>query len=386
MSVEDYLSDLAVQLQIRGASDSRIRDIVAAYEGAVGKDEPLALAVVVHVEGSSYRRIGARMLIREGGSWFGGISGGCLEGDVLRKAKLALFENEAQRVRYDTSGEQGEGIGVGLGCNGVIDILICPVKRLDPANPVDLLKERLHTRKEGFLMTVVEPGASGLSRGAMHRLPEPGSLESHLPLTAPLAAIELEYTRAIRDKRSRLCEIEGGLQVLLEYFPPSIHLLILGGHYDVLPLVGFARQLGWITTVVADPDRVQSNIPQAADAFVSDDCGSVHIDQYTAILLMAHDLKTDRANLKQHLSSPAPYIGILGPRTRTESILAEIGLGEGIQVKAWPPQLYGPTGLDLGANNPEEVALSILAEILAVFSERPAGHLRNRSLPIHERD
>ncbi len=357
-----------------------IQDIIDAYDCGVQEGHKLAIAIMVNVKGSSYRRIGARMLIFPDGRWLGGISGGCLEDDVLRQAKLALFEDEPQYVRYDTSQERGDGIGVALGCNGIIEILICPINPYEPDNPIVQLKQCLEKRKEQFLMTVIAPGNSGLNSGATYCLPESSNLNALFPRTAFVEKLELNYAQVCQQKRSQLCQFGENIQVLLEYLPPPIHLVICGGHYDVIPLLQFARQLGWKTTVVANPDKVQQNIPQLADAFFPHDSEKIKIDQHTAILLMSHDIETDKANLAQYLTSSAPYIGLLGPRDRTERIVRELGIADKSIDK-----LFAPIGIDIGADNPEEIALSIMAEIKAIFSGRTPRHLRTRTLPIHER-
>lgn len=362
-----------------------IQDIIAVYESSTHGEEAVALATVVHIEGSSYRRIGARMLVFEDGRWLGGVSGGCLEKDVLRKAKLALFENETQYVRYDTSTEQGQGIGVGLGCNGIIDVFICPIVQSHPHNPITILRECVSIRDEAFIMTVINPGDTKLQAGVIYHLPAPEKIRVDFPTIAVVKNFELEYNKLFQQKKSKLCQFSTNLQVLLEYFPPTIHLVICGGNYDIIPLLKFAQLLGWKTTVVANLMEVHQNIPPMANVFLPQDEGSLKIDKYTAILLMAHDIETDKINLERYFKSPAPYIGLLGPRNRTERIVRELGIQEKTTDHGLPVRIFGPMGIDIGANNPEEIALSILAEIKATFSECSTCSLRTLKRPIHER-
>ena len=130
-----------------------IKSIIKQYDQATAKGKKTALATVVHLEGSSYRRPGARMLIEDDGNLTGAISGGCLEGDALRKALHVITQNRAMLVTYDTMDDDDAKFGVGLGCNGIIQVLIEPIDDQDTLNPIELLKEITRLRKESVLVT-----------------------------------------------------------------------------------------------------------------------------------------------------------------------------------------------------------------------------------------
>ncbi len=131
-----------------------IRAIVESYHKIDFTKNKVALATVVRVEGSSYRRTGARMLITDSGDWIGGISGGCLEGDALKKAKFAMAQNKATMVTYDTTDDDPYQIGVGLGCNGIIDVLLAPINSEDPNNQVLTLQNCIESRKPNVIVTI----------------------------------------------------------------------------------------------------------------------------------------------------------------------------------------------------------------------------------------
>jgi len=142
-----------------------LKEIVSAYEEAEKEGKQAALATVVHLDGSAYRRPGARMLVTEDGKLTGAISGGCLEGDALRKAQLVMVQKKPMLVTYDTTDEDDAKLGVGLGCNGVISILIEPVNAEDKNNPIAFLKAILLKRQAAVLVTLfsldkklVQPG------------------------------------------------------------------------------------------------------------------------------------------------------------------------------------------------------------------------------------
>ncbi|MDP5141110.1 MAG: XdhC family protein, partial [Spirosomaceae bacterium] len=131
-----------------------IRTIIAAYDAADSSETQVALATVVRVEGSSYRRTGARMLVQDNGIWTGGISGGCLEGDALKQARMAIFKATPTLITYDTTQDDEHQIGVGLGCNGIIDVLFTPIDFSDLNNPVEILKRCANSpRKTHILLT-----------------------------------------------------------------------------------------------------------------------------------------------------------------------------------------------------------------------------------------
>jgi xanthine/CO dehydrogenase XdhC/CoxF family maturation factor len=174
--------------------------------------------------------------------------------------------------------------------------------------------------------------------------------------------------------------------IFIELIPPPIHLIIMGHQYDVFPLSRLINELGWETTIVAPKVKVNHKISSLVSKVLPiEQFGEIEFDEYTAVVLMSHDFEKDKANLIKVLDTKAPYIGMLGPRVRSERIWQELS-DEGFEVSDENQErIYAPVGLDIGAVSPEEIALSLIAEIRAVFSGRKGNSLRLRNAPIHER-
>jgi xanthine/CO dehydrogenase XdhC/CoxF family maturation factor len=347
-----------------------IKAILSTYRQKT-KSEKVALATVVRVEGSSYRRMGARMLVSENGNWIGGISGGCLEGDALKRARMAILKERASVITYDTSIDDDHQIGVGLGCNGIIDVLFSPINENDPSNAIEVLKKATSsTRNVRKLITI----ASCEDKQLTGKLFEFHDVESLNVLADIVNSAELAHSICSIEK-SKYIIVHSSLSLFVEILPPPLQLLLFGHQYDVYPLIRQIKELGWDYSVVAPKTKVKDENVIEPSRFNND-----IIDDFTAAILMSHSLQTDKENLKILLESAISYIGMLGPRVRSERIFKELNISHKIS------SIYAPTGLDIGATNPEEIALSILAEIKSVFSERTAAHLRERDIPIHSRE
>lgn len=328
------------------------------------------------------------MLIADNGRWVGGISGGCLEGDALKRARLAIAQAKPTLVTYDTTDDDSYQIGVGLGCNGIIDVLITPLNP-DAPGPIHLLKSCLsEPRQTHVLLTVTSAtaGTSGLQPGEMVAYTGRASLTG---LVDAGAADQLDETirQHVATQKSGSCTVERAdgqvLDLFVEVIIPVPHLVLMGQQYDVYPLVRLINELGWQATVVANPQKVTQALFAEAGAIVSPDAfGSIPFDAQTALILMAHDYKTDKYNLPKALSTAAPFVGMLGPRKRSEKIFGEL-MTEGL-FTGETERIHAPVGLDVGAATPEEIALSIVAEVRAVLSGREGMSLRLRNAPIHE--
>ncbi|MEZ4903174.1 MAG: XdhC family protein [Spirosomataceae bacterium] len=370
-----------------------IKAVIEAYQQITLTKTKAALATVVRVEGSSYRRTGARMLVMDDGTWVGGISGGCLEGDALKRARLAIAKSEPSLITYDTTEDDQYQIGVGLGCNGVIDVLFVPLAIGNTQNPVEILKSCMATRRQtNILLTItdLEEEYNGLQLGTMIRY---NAMEDLAVFQDKKLEKELAHTIEIYQQQGRsrpkVFEMAHGkkIEIFIEILPPEIHLILMGHQYDVLPLVRLVKEIGWRSTVIANPQKVMQKLFTIANAVVSpEDFDQLLIDEHTAIILMSHDFKTDKYNLPKALKTVTRYIGILGPRVRSEKIFTELAQeNRGIETEDMK-RIYAPVGLDLGAISPEEIALSIVSEIRAIFSGRDGSQLRQRKEPIHIRD
>ncbi|MFT4033281.1 MAG: XdhC family protein [Siphonobacter sp.] len=361
-----------------------IKAIIDHYSKLDFAQTRAALATVVRVEGSSYRRVGARMLITEDGQWIGGISGGCLEGDALKRARLAMSTGKASLITYDTTDDDPYQIGVGLGCNGIIDVLFTSLNPQNPSNAVLQLKPLITRRQPSVLLTIVESSVEMLPLGTVFRFEEEEYFQ--FPVTEWQPPLFEAIYQSINDEKSSIytfANSEGEIKILLEVILPPIHLLIHGGNYDVFPMVRLASEIGWITTVFCNPQKINKILFKWATAVVPKETNLIP-DTYSAAILMAHDFETDYRNYMRYLTlRDVPYIGLLGPRKRFEKMIKRAEK-EGIHLSdEHLTRTYSPAGLDTGAATPEEIDLSILAEIRSVFSHREGGQLRKRPMSIY---
>ncbi len=369
-----------------------IKAIIKAYDEADKASVGLALATVVRVEGSSYRRTGARMLIMDNGVWIGGISGGCLEGDALKRAQLAIRKSTPTLITYDTTEDDPYQIGVGLGCNGVIDVLLTPLNVNDKNNPVEVLKHCVEANRETHILVTITKLLGEWKNAGEGQVIKYTDVQSLNSLGDDLAIQELN--RAISEQISTghsapyYLELENGRKFgcFIEILPPEISMILMGHQYDVYPLSRLIKEMGWRLTIVAEPQKINPHIITIADEVVSPvNFLSVFIDNYTAIIIMAHDYKTDKSNLPKALTTVAPYIGMLGPRVRSERIWHELTEEGRVSSAENMDRIHAPVGLDIGAVTPEEIALSLIAEVKAALSGRDGRFLRLRTTVIHNR-
>ena len=368
-----------------------IKEIIRAFDEAQQQGKKTALATVVHVEGSSYRRAGARMLITEEGQLTGAISGGCLEGDALRKALFVMTQQKTMLVTYDTMDEDDATLGVGLGCNGIIQVLIEPIDVSKENNPMQFLKAVAGQRQSSVLVTLFSLQDKKAQQPGTCLLIKENTIEGHSPFFNE--QLELDAQSAFENHtisfKNYISEKES-YTAFIEFIKPPVSLIILGAGNDVMPLVQMAGVLGWESTVVdgrpsyAKKERFTS----ACQVLVSKPenvLDKLTIDDQTVFLLMTHNYNYDLAMLRALLNKDVVYIGSLGPRKKLDRMLNELS-EEGITLsEKQRSMIYGPVGLDIGAEAPEEIALSILAEIKAVLAGKQGQSLRTTSEEIHAR-
>lgn len=366
--------------------------IIQAYEFAKNEDLKVALATVVKVDGSAYRRPGARMLVTEDGQLTGAISGGCLEGDALRKAQAVIFQQKSMLVTYDTTDEDDQKFGVGLGCNGIIHVLIEPIDFADSQNPVELVKTALSDRETSILLTVFsvkhskseQIGTVLLNKGG-NKL---GNWENRIvgPELLDLVKAELDRFEGSGNE-IKSYPSQDDISIFFEVIRPTPRILLFGAGNDTIPLAKIAEVLGFELTLIdgrknlATPLRFTSakQIIQGAAEEVVD---KFDTDPNTVALLMTHNFEYEVIVLEKLLSGMIPYIGILGPKRKTEKLIQRLE-SKGIQVST--DNFYAPMGIEIGAETSEEIALSILAEIKAVLNKKQPIFLRDKDGPIHEK-
>lgn len=363
-----------------------IARILEVYEQIDFAERKAALATVVWVEGSSYRRPGARMLITDDGRWEGAISGGCLEGDALRKARQVMRGGLPIVVTYDTMDDGANSFGVGLGCNGIIDILIEPIDPADAHNPVGVLRDFVQQRDVRVLATILKADdATHLTPGSRFVLTGQDSNAPHW-LCDEMRDV---FGTGKPLTKSFFTEL-GTVEVFIERIDPGIELIIFGAGYDVVPVAKLARELGWQVTVTDDcvAHLSPKRFPVATCVLFADRAAVIDqltITGRTAAVLMSHNFNYDRAVLQALLTTDVPYIGMLGPRKRFDKMRDEFEKAGPFVDPATFDRVHAPIGLDLGAETPDEIALSIIAEVKTFFARGSGGFLKDKAGPIHER-
>jgi xanthine/CO dehydrogenase XdhC/CoxF family maturation factor len=300
------------------------------------------LATVVRVDGSAYRRPGARMLISEDGNWWGGISGGCLEGDILKKAQLALYSQSYKTIIYDTREEDPFALGIGLGCQGVIEIHINPIQE-----EINQLVAALETHIQGN-----EAHTLSISYATNFNLILEKAGESHAS-----SWVELTFR---------------------EYLPAPMTVWVFGNQFDSQSFIQQANILSWRVNWVGILPKMSSNLP-VQGRFSYEENWPIQATDY--VVMMTHDLEKDVKILEKLLdyADQPSYIGILGPKKRFEKLQNHFKQDLVTQLP-----ISTPIGLDIGAEGPEEIAISILAEILSTKNNRNGQRLHFRDRAIHD--
>ncbi len=353
--------------------------------------QPFALATVVKIDGSTYRRPGARMLVAPDGATWGTISGGCLEQEVARQALDVLDRGAPQVLPFDLT-DDDLILGFGTGCNGVVHVLLEPVPAEGRADPTRLVEACLESRQEGLVATVIDAPDAGLL-GRRLLLREDGTTHGDLEASALREALLRDAAATLTDGRHHLRRYaaEGGtVEALFEIVRPPIRLVLFGAGHDVTPLVRLAREMAWCVVVVGrkPPEVLAERFPDADEhVFLmhpEQAPAYVRLDARSAAVAMNHQYARDKAVVGALLPSPVPYVGALGPRDRAARILDELRAEHPHLADEAFAKLHGPVGLDIGTETPEEIALSVVAEIQAVHHARTGGMLRERPGAIHE--
>lgn len=366
--------------------------VLSTIEELRQRDEPMALATIVSVSGSTYRREGARLLVPSSGEAVGNISGGCLEDDVERAAREAMATDQGKLLHFDLTADEEAVWGWGLGCNGAIEVLVEPADRA--AEVAGALRRAIESEQELVAATVLDSTLAGVERGARLVVRPGGTVEGGLGDWRVDQAVVDEAQRALAEGRSRTARARVGdeeVRVFLEAIDPPPRLLVCGAGHDAIPLVEQAARLGWRVVVVDDRKGfLTSERFPSARGFVHVDrpgeaASAAGVDARTNVVVMSHNYLRDMEYLRSFLDTDAAYIGMLGPGARLQRLLGDLAK-QGIQPSAADlEKIHGPAGLDIGAEGPDEIAWSIVAEVLAVTRGRSGGFLRDRRRPIHDR-
>ena len=381
--------------------------ILQLYQKHRSHSEPLVLATILRIQGSSYRQPGARMLIDASGEIAGSVSGGCLERDLIQHARFAgCTQSRFKVIRYDTTddGEEFESLrSVSLGCQGIVDIgleFIAP----GATHPfLELLRESVEQGRGGRAATIISVEENSEQKSCEKEsiagrvfILSAGNLSCTLenpPLEDP------ELVRRITQDLTTLQSTEvksyetpaGNFDVLLERIRPPKRWIIFGAGHDSVPLAETAQAIGWHVTVVdcrssySMPQRFFTKVAELIRCEPSEISSKLSLTPDTLCVLATHNYYHDKEILGQLLRSPVAYIGILGPKKKSRSLLDDFRK-EGVE---WNEvvlsKIYSPVGIDSGAESPQEIALSIITEAMTIAKGRTAGFLKDREGPIHDR-
>lgn len=343
------------------------RHLADRFEAARRSGESIVLVTVYETLGSTYSKAGTRMLILAGGESQGLVSGGCLEGDLAERARRVVDSGKAAAVTYDLRDEADELFGLGIGCNGLISVLLQPVGPASAYEPMASVAEALLGGAPAGIGTVIDPGESGLPTGASLVLIA-GETRTHDLPNAWVPELRAGCRTAIGTRRAELVTGDAGVRILFAPIVPVPRVLILGAGRDAVPLVNVIAELGWRISVADHrPGYLERSGFERAEALMPVEparlASQIPLAGFDAIVVMSHHLKTDFEYLQQLADVDAAYVGLLGPPARKKRLLEDLGDAGG----ALAGRLHGPVGIDIGADSAESIAISIAAEIQRVL-------------------
>ncbi len=366
--------------------ETLIAPLLPLYERERRAGRAVALAVVAHTNGSTYRKPGALMLIAADGEYAGLLSGGCLESDLHEHALQVLASGQAKLVSYDTGGSDDLLWGLGVGCEGAMQILLLRVGPQNGWQPLELFSAAYQRHERVAVAVVVASPDSALPPGSI--VMTEGTAGGHCAPLPLQDAIQALLTRALATGRPGML---GGsteaLRVLALPLALPPRLLLLGGGPDAQPLVDLAARLAWHITVhdhrsaYAQPVR----FPHAEEVVLGRPealAQTLDLARFDAAIVMSHHLASDLAYLRVLSASRIPYVGLLGPANRREKLLGDLGE----DAAGLNGRLRSPIGLNIGGRAPESIALAIVAEIHARLHGAPGGPFEGRERYRHERN
>jgi xanthine dehydrogenase accessory factor len=337
-----------------------MRDVMDTIEQWQGEGQPVALATVVQTWGSSPRQAGAKMALTPAGQMTGSVSGGCVEGAVYDEGVAALKSGAARLLHFGVADETAWEVG--LACGGSIDVFVQPLPRDFFAAERAALEENVP-----FAVVTVVTGRAELVGKAI-LAGELGLKWGSLGSPAMDAAAAELASDALRQGASRRAALAEGVEAFVEVVLPPPTLIAVGGVHITIALVALAKVLGY-TTIVVDPRKYFGNearfphVDKLVQAWPDEALADFPLTRGTAVAMLTHDPKLDDPALKLVLPSPAFYVGALGSRT-TQAKRRQRLLDDGLRPEV-VDRLKGPIGLELNAHTPEEIALSIMAQIVA---------------------
>lgn len=332
-----------------------LKRIVQQYELRKEKGSTAVLATVVALDGSSYRRPGVRMLFFDNGDSVGAVSGGCVEKEVWRQAATVFATGKSKVMVYDGRYR--------LGCEGILYIL------LEVFNPSE-------TFLKLFWNTITNRSSFGITSSFIKEEGENERFHTKFDFNGTLCAVSSETTK---DDRVETIHFEQGMR-------PCFQLLIIGAEHDAVQLCQYAALSGWEVSVVAHPreEKRAEDFPGIHKLINAEpETFQYTLDAQTAVVVMTHSFVKDLQYLMALRNEHAPYIGLLGPYRRREKLFNELLERHPEISEEFLDQIHGPAGIDIGAETPQEIAISILSEILAVVNDKEPSLLKHKLGKIH---
>ncbi|WP_305909962.1 XdhC family protein [Methylomarinum sp. Ch1-1] len=362
---------------------NKINHLIDAYRRLRQQAEPLVLASIIETRGSTYQKAGARMLIARNGEMTGLLGGGCFENDLLEQARSVFETGQAKTLFYDMRAPDDVIWGLGLGCNGAVKILLQLLRPEQDFSPLNLFVEAADGDATGVLVTFYESGHPDYLAGSSVFLPA-STIDHTRTLTTDASRFQPTAEQALLQlKPHHETHRIDGHRVQAFYAPirPPSRLLVVGAGADAQPLVQYAASLGWRVSVVdyrpnhikherfSEAQRLMLLTPHELNAKLA-------LNRFDAMVLMTHNFDYDRRYLQQIAGSSIPFIGLLGPALRRDMLLKSLGT----EAEKIRDRVYGPVGLDIGAQNPEEIALSIMSGIHAALNRCDGGQLDRKTV------
>ncbi len=331
-----------------------LKDIIRTAKIAQSKGIKTVLASVVSLEGSSYRKPGVRMSLQENGKMIGAVSGGCVEKEILRQAQQVFETNSSTLMVYDGRYR--------LGCEGILYILIEPFQ---PTKKFFEAFERQCSLRKSFYINSYfskNPKEIGLGSSCFHFNNQELSVSSIAP------------------KKNINC--------FSQTIKPGFKLIIIGCEHDAVELCKYASSTGWDVIIVAPIDELKTikDFPGASNYYAINEkeFSAISFDSQTAVVIMSHSYVRDLKYLSELIDKKVNYIGLLGPRKRREKLLNDLIEKNDLISEDFFDKLYGPAGINIGAETPQEIAISILAEILSVIRNQKPIYLKDKQIGIHQ--
>ncbi|WP_445369380.1 XdhC family protein [Methylomonas sp. BW4-1] len=364
---------------------NNINHLLEAYRQLQHDGADSVLATIIETFGSTYQKAGARMLITQTGELVGLLGGGCFERDLVEQAASVFATGQAKTLFYDMRSGEDAIWGLGLGCNGAVRVLLQLLKAEQEFSPLNLLVEAAEAQAHGVLVTVFESAHADFPSGRSQFLSAAIVGEQPILPSAPFPFATAALQTALQQKpRIETHPLDGqDIKVFYDPVQPPWQLLIFGAGADAIPLVNCAKSLGWRVTLVDHrPAHIKPERFPLADQLLhlipDQVAAQLDLNRFNAIMLMTHNVEYDQRYLQAIVQCRAPFIGLLGPAHRKQRLLQSLGDDAALIAE----RVFGPVGLDIGAQTPEEIALSIVAGIQAQLNGRSGLQLGKEPVAI----